>query len=60
MKPTAASSRSEGCLEHSARKTAVASKTAMAAQKTAPLPLRTLFAGSEGLNVENHVVTNLS
>jgi hypothetical protein len=46
------------CLEHSTRKNAVARKTAIAAQRTAPLPLRTLFAGSEVFSVENHVVTD--
>jgi hypothetical protein len=60
MKPTAASWRREGWRAHSARKIVIASKTAIAAQRTAPLPLRALFAGWETFDVENDVVTNLS
>jgi hypothetical protein len=53
----AASWRSEGCLEHSTSQSAIASKTAIAAQITAPFPRRSLFADSEAFNVENVAVT---
>jgi hypothetical protein len=53
----AASGRSEGCLEHSTRKSPTANKTAIAAQITTLLSSRSLFADSEAFNVESVVVT---